>query len=180
VGFNNTFTVPSPDGGFTPIGFLQDGLPPVPANQEPPFFDETVANGRNPGLYREFSPARGAYSQQFNLTIERQIGADSHVSVAYVGNKGTRIVSQMLHINTPTLNNLSLGEDLYHQFAPGDTSFAGVSVPYAGWAASMQQCAPTVAQALSPFPQFCGSIANLGEHAGGQVNPSGHSTPSSE
>lgn len=172
VGFNNTFTVPSPDGGFTPIGFLQDGLPPVPADQEPPFFDESVANGRNPGLYREFSPARGAYSQQFNLTIERQIGADSHVSVAYVGNKGTRIVSQMLHINTPHPSELSLGEDLYHQFAPGDTSFAGVSVPYAGWAGAMQQCAPTVAQALTPFPQFCGSIANLGEHAG---NSSYHS-----
>ena len=172
VGFNNTFTVPSPDGGFTPIGFLQDGLPPVPANQEPPFFDQTVANGRNPGLYREYSPARGAYSQQWNLTIEKQIGPDSHVSVAYVGNKGTRIVSQMLHINTPELSNLSLGEDLYHQFAPGDTSFAGVSIPYAGWVEQMQQCTPTVAQALSPFPHYCGTISNRGEHAG---NSSYHS-----
>ena len=36
----------------------------------------------------------------------------------------------------------------------------------------MQQCAPTVAQALSPFPHYCGTVQNYGEHAG---NSSYHS-----
>jgi cytochrome c oxidase cbb3-type subunit III len=36
-----------------------------------------------------------------------------------------------------------------------------VEEPYAGWTEQMQACAPTVAQALLPFPQYCGPLAGL-------------------
>jgi hypothetical protein len=41
-----------------------------------------------------------------------------------------------------------------------------VAEPYAGWTEQMQACAPTVAQALLPFPQYCGPLAGLNENAG--------------
>jgi hypothetical protein len=42
-----------------------------------------------------------------------------------------------------------------------------VSVPYVGWVSQMTGCAPTLAQAMVPYPQFCGTIQGLNEfHAG--------------
>jgi hypothetical protein len=45
----------------------------------------------------------------------------------------------------------------------------GVAAPYSGWAQQLLNaggCAPTVAQALVPFPQFCDSLFGLNENLG--------------
>jgi hypothetical protein len=167
-GFNNTFSLVSPDGGLTPVGFLQDGLPPVPPEQEPPFFALDFNNGRYPGLYREFGKARTPYMQQWNFTIEKQFTDDFYISLAYVANKGTKIISQMVPLNAVDPQYLSFGDQLYDNFQVGDTSLHGVPIPYDGWIEQMNagQCSPSLAQALSPYPQFCGTVANLGENAG--------------
>src|SRR5262249_12419576 len=45
-------------------------------------------------------------------------------------------------------------------------SLDGVPIPYAGWVEQMTGCAPTVAQALLPFPQYCGIIRGQNENVG--------------
>jgi hypothetical protein len=47
----------------------------------------------------------------------------------------------------------------------------GVSVPYAGWVSQMNSgvCAPTVAQALAPYPQFCSVLQGLNEGHGNSI-----------
>jgi len=45
-------------------------------------------------------------------------------------------------------------------------------VPYAGWVQELTQggvCAPTVAQALLPFPQYCGPLQGLNESHGNSI-----------
>jgi hypothetical protein len=41
-----------------------------------------------------------------------------------------------------------------------------VPVPYAGWVEQMTGCPPTLAQALLPFPQYCGNIYGINENVG--------------
>ena len=57
---------------------------------------------------------------------------------------------------------------LFEQFTAGQNTLHGVSVPYAGWFEQMTngQCQPTVAQALLPYPQFCGNLTAANENAG--------------
>jgi hypothetical protein len=54
-----------------------------------------------PGSALGFDPdLRTPYVQQWNLTVEKQFGADSLVEIAYVGSKGTKILSAR-DINQP-------------------------------------------------------------------------------
>jgi hypothetical protein len=88
------------------------------------------------------------------------------VTAAYVGNKGTRLLSQINAINALNPSLLSMGNRLNDQFAPGQTTLDGVSIPYGGWVQQMTGCAPTVAQALLPYPQYCGNIYGQNESDG--------------
>ena len=59
-----------------------------------------------------------------------------------------------------------MGSQLNDQFQPGMTSLDGVPIPYAGWVEQMTSCAPTVAQALRPYPQYCDNLQGLNEFHG--------------
>jgi hypothetical protein len=61
-----------------------------------------------------------------------------------------------------------MGSALNAVFQPGQTSLNGVSVPYAGWIQTLDSgsCAPTVAQALLPYPQYCGGLTGINENEG--------------
>jgi hypothetical protein len=63
---------------------------------------------------------------------------------------------------------LSMGNQLYDEFQPGQTSLDGVPLPYPGWVEQMQGgCgSASVAQALLPYPQYCGSLQGINENAG--------------
>ena len=39
-------------------------------------------------------------------------------------------------------------------------------LPYAGWVEQMTGCAPSVAQALRPYPQYCDNLQGLNENDG--------------
>ena len=165
-GFNSTPSFTSTDGGITPAFYLQNGFPTVDASQRPPFIDSTFRTGQSIGLYRGTEHGRPPYAQQWNLTIERQLTKDTYVTAAYVANKGTRLISGVAGINALDPKHLSLGSQLYDDFAPGQTSLNGVEAPYPGWAAQMTGCAPSVAQALLPYPQYCNSFYSINENAG--------------
>jgi len=102
--------------------------------------------------------------------------------VAYVGNKGSRLTSSLNPVNvlnpfSPTVKALEAPSaakptvsQLSDVFQTGQTTLDGVSVPYPNWVAEFSTptsaCSPTVAQALLPFPQFCGPLQGLNENHG--------------
>jgi hypothetical protein len=163
-GFNETVTFNSSLGGIQPAFLLQNGLPQT--FSQPPFIDSTFLNGQNAPNYRPVDANRRPYTQQWNFTIEHQVGQNVMVTAAYVGNKGTRLLSQVNALNALNPALLSLGNRLNDQFTPGETTLDGVSIPYAGWVQQMTGCAPTVAQALRLYPQYCGNIYGQNESDG--------------
>jgi hypothetical protein len=166
-GFNTNVILSSTDGGITPATLFNNGFSGA-QYQAPPFFNLSYDNGKYPGVYREFNNGHLPYTQQWNLTIEHQFTRDFYISTAYVANKGTHLISGLASPNVLNPSLLSMGNSLYDQFSPGQTMLDGVSIPYAGWVQQMTngQCPPTVAQALVPFPQFCGNLTALNENAG--------------
>ncbi len=124
-GFNETVTFNSSLGGIQPAFLLQSGLPQNFA--KPPFLDSSFLNGQNAPNYRPVDANRRPYTQQWNFTIEHQVGQNILVTAAYVGNKGTRLLSQVNAINALNPSLLSLGNRLNDQFAPGQTALDGVS-----------------------------------------------------
>ncbi len=162
-GFNANVAASSTLGGLQPAFLLDDGFPQNFAH--PPYLDASYRNGQDLA-YRPFDANRRPYSQQWNFTIERQFGADSYVSVGYVGNKGTRLPSKILPLNALNPSLLSVGEKLFDEFQPGMQQLHGVPLPYEGWVEEMTGCAPSVAQALLPYPQYCSDLSGLNENAG--------------
>lgn len=163
-GFNETVTYNSTLGGIQPAFLLQSGFPQN--FTPPPFINSSFLNGQNAPNYRPVDANRRPYTQQWNFTIEQQVGNNGSVSVAYVGNKGTRLLSQINGLNALNPSLLSMGNALNDQFSSGQTVLNGVHIPYAGWVQQMTGCPPTVAQALLPYPQYCGNIFGQNENQG--------------
>jgi hypothetical protein len=59
-----------------------------------------------------------------------------------------------------------MGGQLNDEFQPGDTEVDGVPLPFPNFVETMTGCAPSVAQALLPFPQYCNNISGLDENQG--------------
>ncbi|MFB3924256.1 MAG: carboxypeptidase regulatory-like domain-containing protein [Terriglobia bacterium] len=162
-GFNADISFAGRLGGLEPAFLINDGFPQD--FTPPPFIDSGYRNGQWM-TYRPFDANRLSYSQQWNLTVEHQLTNDTYLSVGYVGNKGTRLLSQNAPLNALDPRYLSMGNQLYDEFQPGDTMVDGVPLPYTGWVEQMTGCAPSVAQALLPYPQYCTSFQGMNENAG--------------
>jgi hypothetical protein len=164
-GYNATPSFSSSQGGLIAAFDLSDGPPQNFAR--PPFLNATFLNGQFHPVYRPIDSNRLPYSQQWNLTIEHQTTNTLSTSVAYVGNKGTRLLSKVQPLNALDPRLLTqFGGRLFDTFEPGQTSLHGVPVPYAGWVDQMTGCSPSLAQALLPFPQYCGNIFGINENVG--------------
>jgi hypothetical protein len=163
-GFNETAGFSSSLGGLQPAFLLQNGFPQT--FTPPPFISSSFLNGENSPNYRPFDANNLPRAYQWNLTVEHQFTNNFYINVAYVGNHGLRLTSELDPINALNPSYLSLGSSLYDQFQPGQTTLDGVAAPYAGWAQQMQACSPTVAQALVPFPQYCNNIYASNENIG--------------
>ncbi|WP_263351396.1 carboxypeptidase-like regulatory domain-containing protein [Acidicapsa acidisoli] len=171
--------------GFTPF---------VPASTSN--ISSGADNGISP-LYRPEDANRRPYSSQWNLTVERELPNNFFVSASYVGTKGTHLPSDKSPINvidpfTGTFNTLAstpvigangtqvLDTVLKANYNAtvaangydGPTVFAqnGISQqPYAGWAGQLLNCTPTLAQALLPYPQYCGNLQGENEGHGNSI-----------
>jgi carboxypeptidase family protein len=163
-GYNASAGFGSSNGGTQSAFVLSSGLPanhPVPPN-----LVSTFDNGLNAPVYRPKTANRLPYGQQWNLTVEHQFTGRDYVSVSYVGTKGSRLMSQINPINVDDPKYLALGAQLNDTFQPGDTQVDGVPEPFPNFATTMTACAPSVAQALLPFPQYCNNIVGLNENKG--------------
>ncbi|MGA2986248.1 MAG: carboxypeptidase regulatory-like domain-containing protein [Terriglobia bacterium] len=164
-GFNNNVSFSSGLGGIQAPFLLQNGVPQT--FQKPPFFTESFDNGEAGPNYRPFDANQVPRAYQWNLTVEHQFKENFHVSGAYIGNHGARLLSQLNPLNAINPSLLTtMGSELNDQFAPNETTVDGVNQPYTGWAGQMAGCAPSVAQALRPFPQFCGNLYGTNENHG--------------
>src|SRR5258706_6533107 len=76
------------------------------------------------------------------------------------------MTSQIAELNALDPKYLSMGQRLNDQFVAGQTQLDGVPVPFPNFATTMKGCAPSVAQALLPYPQFCDGIFGLNENKG--------------
>lgn len=159
---NPTFT--NSEGGLEPAFLLYNGIPQT--FQRPPIYSTSFLNGESGPNYRQVAGNHRPYSQAWNLTIEHRFTDNFYIDVGYVGNKATHLYSVLAAVNALNPTLLSMGSKLYDIFSPAATVVDGVATPYAGWAQQMKACAPTVAQALMPFPQYCGSLASTSENAG--------------
>ncbi|MGH9160332.1 MAG: TonB-dependent receptor domain-containing protein, partial [Vicinamibacteraceae bacterium] len=162
-GFSNNVTFNTSLGGIRPAFFLDEGFPQN--FREPPIIEADYRNGQDI-LYRPIDANERPYSHQWNLTVDREVGQDVAVSVAYVGTLGRRLPSSIAPLNALDPALLSMGPALLDEFERGTTSLHGVPAPYEGWAEQMVGCAPSVAQALLPYPQYCSDLQGLNENYG--------------
>ncbi|PYV97146.1 MAG: hypothetical protein DMG89_15595 [Acidobacteria bacterium] len=165
-GYNATVQASSSQGGMVAAFKLSDGLPVTPPVL--PNLSSTFLNGGFGGslVYRARNGNRLPYAQQWNLTVEHEFTGRDYVSASYVGTKGTRLLSQLSPINAINPSFLSLKGELFDVFAPGQTELDGVPEPFPGFATAMTECDASVAQALLPFPQYCGPFFARNENQG--------------
>ncbi len=162
-GFTNNVAFSSSQGGLAPAFLLDQGFPQD--FQKPPVIQSDFRNGQSI-LYRPIDANKRPYSHQWNITVDRELLRDLSLSVAYVGTAGRRLPSSLDPLNVLNPALLSMGNALYDEFKPGMTSLDGVSIPYPGWIEQMTGCAPSVAQALLPYPQYCDRLQGLNENHG--------------
>lgn len=162
-GFSTTPSFNTSLGGIQPAFFLEQGLPQN--FERPPLIQSDYRNGQGL-LYRPVDANKRPYSHQWNVTVDRELGRNLSLSLAYVGSAGRRLPSSITPLNAIDPSLLSLGDQLYDEFTPGMASLHGVPLPYQGWVEQMTGCAPSVAQALRPFPQYCTSLQGLNENHG--------------
>jgi len=163
AGFSNTPSFNTQLGGFAPAFYLEQGFPQN--FNQPPDIRSDYLNGQGI-LYRPLDANERPYSHQWNVTVDRQLGRNLALSVAYVANAGRRLPSSIQPLNAIDPRFLSMGDLLRDEFAPGQASLNGVPQPYPGWAEQMVSCTPSVAQALRPYPQYCDSLQGLNENHG--------------
>ena len=163
-GFSNNAAISSSLGGLSPAMLLQDGFPSGDF-APPPFIQSDYLNGQGIN-YRPVDANERPRSQQWNLTVDREVAKGFSVSAAYVGNHSTHLPSTNEPLNALNPSLLSLGNQLYDEFQPGQTSLHGVPEPYPGWREQMTGCAPSLAQALLPYPQYCGNLQGDNENHG--------------
>jgi hypothetical protein len=151
-GFSITPSFTSANNGLTPAFYWDGGFPQNFSH--PPNLTPTVQNGQGANLVYSNSGGLIPYSQQYNLTVERQVNDSLLVSGAFVGNKGTHIYDPNAQVNQVNPAYFSLGtavlqSNINSPLAQG----AGISPPFAGFSQLFGGQA-TVAQALRPFPQY--------------------------
>ena len=160
---------------YPPSTLSQDGPNLSPINLAPVPVDPsaTVANPFPSGLpapkRRSATPSdffgqaifamhvpgdRAAYVQQWNAAVERQIGRDASLTVAYAGSRGTHLLLQ----GWATVSNINLNQlpDRYFSMGPA-ALLAQVPNPFFNIITTPGPLSgPTVAagQLLLPFPQY--------------------------
>jgi hypothetical protein len=177
-GYNVNSTISSPGlnstGNVIPSMCLTTGnvfcvAAGVPANGYPtptslaPSLSPDIDNGGAP-LYRQLEGNRRPRSQQWNLTIERQLPLKFVASAGYVGAHGTHLLSALQPINVLNPNDPRVQANLS---ILGDAWSGQVPEPYPGWHDSIS-CA-SVGQALLPFPQYCSTLQSLNENVGNSI-----------
>jgi len=174
-GFNKTVKVAeTPAGTFKdPALYLENGISAAQTGSTASDISSSFDNGIGAPNFRPLDGNRRPYSQQWSMTVERQLPSNFFLQVSYVGTKGTHLPSALSPLNV--LNPLNpvvqaLGTELgTDTFTANESTVDGISQPYVGWAAQMTSCAPTVEQAMVPYPMYCGVLQGQNEQHGTSI-----------
>ena len=157
-GFSNNpnFTDSLTPGGFTAPFSLDSGFPVFShgINLDPFQLDNT---GSSP-FYTARSYGRVAMVQNYGLQLQMQLTRAMVMSIAYVGNSGSHLSSNLVCLNCLPQKYYGLGSQLSQTFSPTQTTLSGFNSPYTGFTGSL-------AQGLQPFPQI-GPITTANENIG--------------
>ena len=104
------------------------------------------------------------------MTVERELPNNFFASLSYVGTKGTHLPSAMSPLNVidPPIRQSPLWEtDLRVSYndagRSGDLCQVRREHSVRGLGKPDESCAPTLAQALTPYPQYCGVVQGQNE-----------------
>ncbi len=144
----------NPDN-FTPVQSLDAGFPPFtpPSNAKDPTLDTFTFNTIS---YAAPSNGRSGMVQNWTFQVQHQIAPDLIMSIGYVGQHATRLLSNLAQTNTPNPQYNSLGANLNllvtDPAAPPILASLGKTVPswfVPGWGSNA-----TIGQLVRPFPQY--------------------------
>jgi outer membrane receptor protein involved in Fe transport len=151
IGFNSSTPWVASIDGLVPENYLRNPFPQglrLPTDTRDP-----LANvGFGISGYIRDEPV--GYTQQWNVSIQRQLGRDLIVDIAYLGNKGTNLqFADGFEQNSLPTEHLALGPALNER----------VPNPFFGVIATGALSGTTVArrQLLLPFPQYTSVFRNL-------------------
>lgn len=146
--------------GVTPAFILTDG--PAGRPISPDLLDPNAGLGQ--GVFAVDRDLGSGYAQQWNLAIQRELGPNLAVEVAYAGSKITRVGIPDSNLNQLRVAQLTLGNQLLQPVAnpffgeiPRDSSIGDPTIPQA--------------QLLRPFPRFTtvslyrNNVGNTSYHA---------------
>jgi hypothetical protein len=115
--------------------------------------------------------AKTGRTEQWSLGLERELPWNMMASASYIGNKGTRLRSNLTRINALPFDYLKLGAEVLNRnindVTAADRAYAGslgITLPTSANAV-YQGFNWSVAQALRPFPQY-NHVNNLMESRG--------------
>jgi hypothetical protein len=164
-------------GGFNRVGFTanpgftsQDGFSPAfnlatgfPAYTPPPNLDPSQLNYQGGVQYTDPSFGRPAMTTNWSIEIQHELAKDLLLDVGYVGTHGTHLHSNYDAYNSMSPSYFGLGSLLSQSVTSPQAVAAGIKLPYASFPTGS-----TVAQSLTPFPQYFGfntdgTLENLGQ-----------------
>lgn len=158
-GFNASPTFNTTDNGVTPAYNWDSGFPQNFAR--PPIVDPSVSNGFDVN-YMGRGDGRAPYFQNWLFGVQRELPMRVAIDVNYVGNKGTRMGTNLMNFNELDPKYLALGSTLLSRpVTSAEAQAANIPIPYPGFTGS-------VAQALRPYPQYLAINS--------RSNPNGNST----
>lgn len=152
---------------FTPVQSMDAGFPSYtpPSNTQDPSLNTFTTNTIS---YAAPGYGRPAMVQNWNFGIQHQIAPDLIMSMTYVGQHATRLLSNLAQINTPNPKYNYLGAALGYLVdgsdgndGPAILSGLGITVPswfVPGWSGTSNP--PTIGQLLRPFPQYGAITSN--------------------
>ena len=181
AGFSRLASFASPDGGFTPTFRLSDGMPPPPPGATLDSSFGAVPLGARPRFSPEFLQDNhsNAYSHQWNLTVQKQLPGNSVFELAYLGNMGHQLSSNIFNMNMIPLVN-GRGPEQQSQALRIFPQFNNVNVLYPDWGNSSYHALTTKLEkrytgGLSflmsyTWSKFLDDVEAATELAGGQGN----------
>jgi outer membrane receptor protein involved in Fe transport len=158
TGFSNNpnFTDSLMTGSFSSPFLLDSGFPSFTKGviTDPFQLDNT---GSSP-YYTARSYGRVATIENYGLEIQQDLPYSTILSLAYAGNRGTHLSSNLVCLNCLAQKYYTLGSALSQTYSATQTVLSGYKIPYSSFTGSL-------AQGLQSFPQV-GSITTSQENIG--------------
>lgn len=158
-GFEGNPSTPNTTAGLSPAWYLDTGFPVAAITAEtPPITTATLRNGKSAVGVATDGIDLPRY-QNWSLSWERQLSPNTLLEVAYVANRGTRLMNLWTKAGYPYANmgdpsNLKYGAALLGYNINTTDPVQQAAIAAAGITKPYPTFTGTVAQALRPFPQY--------------------------